>query len=270
MTPWLIAGLFVGLTTAMMGLIELNTPELRMGDDVVATVGEQSISRQEYEDALATVATDRRAPLSEAARQHVLDQLINETMLAQYGRDLELPLRSPRLRDALVDEVLEMTRLEAESERIGEDALRAYLQAHPERFRGPDLLHVEAWYAADEATAEAARTTLQSGEAQAGLKRAIVPEGPVPADTLRDYLGPEAARAAQALDPGAVSAPLVAGDAVVLLRLLARRPAPAARFADVENALREAVQHDRAEALLAGRLDALRTRYEVEVRRDAH
>ena len=34
--------------------------------------------------------------------QLALDQLINERLLAQYGKALDLPLRAPRLRDALV------------------------------------------------------------------------------------------------------------------------------------------------------------------------
>lgn len=254
---------------AMMGLVDINTPEPRSNDSAVAKVAGQSISRRQYQEALATVASERRAPLDEATRRHVLDQLINEQLLAHYGRDLELPLRSPRLRDALVDEVLEMIRLEAESEHFSPEQLRAYLQAHPERFRGPELLHVRAWYAPDEATATAALQALNTDPAGFPLERAIVPEGAVPADTLRDYLGPDAVIAARALDIGEVAPPIAAGDRFVLIQLVGRQAADAPSFEAIEGALRNAMQHDRAEQLLAARIAALRERYGVEVHGDA-
>lgn len=266
---WLIAGLVIGLTMAMMGLVDLNAPEATINESAVATVAGQSISRRQYEEALATVGADRRGPLDEATRQHVLDQLINEQLLAQYGRDLELPLRAPRLRDALVDEVLEMIRLEAESEHFSPEQLRAYLQAHPERFRGPELLHVRAWYAPDAATATNARPALEADGASTTLERAIVPDGAVPADTLRDYLGPGVVTAARALDIGEVTAPIAVGDRFVLIQLLGRQAADTPSFEPIEGALRNAMQHDRAEHLLAARLQALRERYGVEVYGDA-
>jgi hypothetical protein len=197
----------------------------------------------------------------------VLDQLINERLLAQYGKALDLPLRAPRLRDAVVDEVLEMIRVEAESEAFTPAELKTYLDAHPERFRGPDLLHVRAWYAADANAAQALAEALRAPSAQPPVAdRTSLPDGLVPADTLRDYLGPEAVAAVAALEAGEVAAPLAAGGRFLVLRLETRQSAQTPALAQVENAVRNALQRERAEALLVQRLEALRARYGVEIR----
>lgn len=266
-TPWLVAGLLIGLALAMMGLVEVNAPALDSQPSLVATVGEDRITEAEYHEALQAVAADRRAPLDGPTRAHVLDQLINERLLAQYGKALDLPLRAPRLRDALVDEVLEMIRVEAESEALKPDALQAYLDAHPERFRGPDLLHVRAWYAADADAADALAETLRASSAQPPTAdRAPLPDGLVPADTLRDYLGSKAVAAIESLKTGEVAEPLAAGQRFLVLQLQARQRAETPVLAQVENAVRSALQRERAEALLEQRLEALRARYGVEVR----
>lgn len=266
-TPWLIAGLLIGLALAMMGLVEVQAPALQSQPSLVATVGEEGITQDEYREALQAVAADRRAPLDAATRAHVLDQLINERLLAQYGRALDLPLRAPRLRDALVDEVLAMIRLEAESEALTPDALQAYLDAHAERFRGPDLLHVRAWYAADANAAQTLAETLRASSAQPPTAdRAPLPDGLVPADTLRDYAGPEAVAAIETLEIGEVTEPLAAGQRFLVLQLQARQRVATPALAQVENAVRNTLQRERAEALLEQRLEALRARYGVEIR----
>lgn len=266
-TPWLVVGLLTGLTLAMMGLVELNAPALDPKPQFVATVGEEHITKDEYRDALQAVAADRRAPLDAATRAHVLDQLINERLLAQYGKALDLPLRAPRLRDALVDEVLEMIRVEAESEAFTAAELEAYLDAHPERFRGPDLLHVRAWYAADADAAQALAERLRAPSTQPPTaNRAPLPDGLVPADTLRDYVGPEAVAVIESLSTGEVAEPVAAGQRFLVLQLQARQRAETPALKQVENAVRNAVQRERAEALLEQRLEALRARYGVEIR----
>jgi len=273
MNVWLLAGLVAGLALAMVGLMRPDTATTP--DGVVAKVGEQTVTRDEYRAALQAVASDRREPLDAADRRRVLDRLINEALLIEHGLDLDLVRQTPLLRDQLVDAVLQGIRNEADSETLTDDQVRAFFEKHKVLFTGPDLLHVQAVRTKSLPAAESATKALRNGDAPNEVQSRYpgnappLPGGPVPVDKLLDYVGPGIADAARKLSEGEVSEPIATGDAYVVLRLHTRRNAEPPPLADVEDSVRHEMRRRRTETLLQERLDALRQRYAVSIETDA-
>jgi parvulin-like peptidyl-prolyl isomerase len=92
-----------------------------------------------------------------------------------------------------------------------------------------------------------------------------LPEGALDLDTLRDYLGPTAARAASELAVGEVSAPVrgSAGYFVLVLReRLAEEPAP---FETLREQVRAEYLRSRGETALTDYLSELREAAEIRV-----
>ena len=90
------------------------------------------------------------------------------------------------------------------------------------------------------ARAAAARAALERGEAFESVRErladrdlAALPDAALPASKLVDYLGPAAAEAALALEPGRTSDPVATPAGHYLLRALEREPARAPPFEQV-------------------------------------
>lgn len=273
-TPLLIAGLLAGLAAALFGLIGSDRTADRLPPDAVARVGGDLIPRAAYEQALAAVAADKREPLTAADRRRILERLVDEALLVRHGLDLDLVRRTPALRDRLVTTVLQNVRAEADARGFDEAALRAFHERHAGRFRGPDLLHLRVLRVPDRVRAEAALAAWRGGAGFEDLRAGYdsggvpVPDGPLPAGKLRDYLGPAPVDAAAGLDAGEIGGPVPVAGGYVVLKLVARRAADTPPFAEVEEAVRHEMRRRAAEALLEERLTALRERYRIVVADD--
>lgn len=273
-TPLLIAGLLGGLAAALFGLIGPDRTADRLLPHTAARVGDDLIPRATYEQALTAVAADKRDPLDAADRRRVLERLVDEALLVRHGLDLDLVRRTPALRDRLVTTVLQNVRAEADARSFDETAVRTFYERHADRFRGPDLLHLRVLRAPDRARAEAALAAWRGGAAFADLRAAYdeggvpVPDGPLPPDKLRDYLGPAPVAAAAELDAGEVGGPVPVAGGYVVFRVVARRAGATPPFAEVAEAVRHEMRRRAAEELLAERLAALRERYPVVVADD--
>lgn len=273
-TAWLAAGMFGGLALAVAGLIAPGAGVADLPEDAVARVDGQLIGKDTYTRALNAVAEDKRDPLDAADRRQVLERLVNESLLIAHGLDLDLVRQSPRLRDLLVDEVLQGIRAQSDSRELPRDEVERFYRRHPALFTGPELLHVGVIRAGDRASAAQASHALRDGlpfsrvHARFDDGTGFLPDGPLPADKLRDYLGPEVTRRARALAPGDASEPIESGDRHVVLMLHARHAAEPPPLEQVESAVRHEIRRRRAEALLRERLAALRDRYPVTVAPD--
>lgn len=274
MTPWLAAGMLGGLILAMAGLILPAGDGDGLPEGAVARVDDHVIQRDAYAAALTAVAADKRDPLDAADRRRVLDQLVNESLLVRHGTDLDLVRQTPRLRDQLVDAVLQGIRAEAESEELSPAEVREFYQAHQALFTGPDLLHVGVLRTGDRAAAEQARQALREGTPFDRVRErfddgtGFLPDGLLPADKLRDYLGPSLAQRAGTLAAGEAAGPVESDGRFTILTLHARQPAEAPPLERVESAVRQEMRRRRAEALLQERLAALRERYPVRISPD--
>ncbi|MES1943976.1 hypothetical protein PC39_07674 [Salinisphaera sp. PC39] len=273
-TAWLAAGMFGGLVLAVAGLIDPGAGDAGLPENAVARVDGRVIGRDTYTRALKAVAEDKRDPLDDADRRQVLERLVNESLLIAHGLDLDLVRQSPRLRDQLVDEVLQGIRAQSDSRALSRDEVERFYRRHRALFTGPELLHVGVIRTGDRAAAARASDALRDGMAFSRVLArfddgtGFLPDGPLPADKLRDYLGPELTRRAEALPPGDASEPIESRGRHVVLMLHARRAAEPPPLAQVESAVRHEIRRRRAEALLRERLAALRERYPVTVAPD--
>jgi len=147
----LALGLLVGISMALIGV---GRPQLG-GDSPppgsVAIVGETPVSRESYETALAGLASDRREPLGQDEREHVLDRLIDEALLVDYGLELGLAARDSRTRADLSAAVIQLivAQAEATAGEPSDSELEAFHGENSEMFRSrPQFLDGE-WVRAD-------------------------------------------------------------------------------------------------------------------------
>ena len=98
---------------------------------------------------------------------------------------------------------------------------------------------------------------------------APVPRDLLPIAKLSEYLGPTAARAAQALDVGAASDPQRSASGITCCVLLDRAPGFAPALADVSEEVRAELRRRAGERALRSYLDDLRAQADVRVRSEA-
>src|SRR5205823_1584452 len=108
-----------------------------------ARVNQHLILRDSWLRAVAAVASERRAPLTDADQRHVLDRLIDEELLVQHGMALGLPEQDARLRSTLVSEVMLTASTGATA--MDEDALRRFYAANRDFFTPAARLRVAVW-----------------------------------------------------------------------------------------------------------------------------
>src|SRR5262249_53256001 len=157
-------------------------------------------------------------------KQHVLDRLIEEELLVQRGLELGLAQNDRRVRGDLVSAVIQAVVSESDSDEPDDSDVADFYAKNGDYFTrsGRPLVRsllVRGPPTRDESEARAraadAVTRLRAGERFEQVEHELgdVPVAPTPADflpaaKLREYLGPTAARVAEALAEGEVSEPL--------------------------------------------------------------
>jgi len=255
----------MGFALAVASLLSVSDP-VALPDGAVARVNDVLIRAPVYERAISGLAGDRRSPLTPADRRHVLDRLIDEELLVQYGLSLQLARSDRRIRGDLVSAVIaaQVASVDGASPSLAE--MQAFYRENRGFFRPPERLHVRSlWVRADpirtqEEAAERARSAalrLRAGEDFEVVSTALgdpevapVPDGPLPLAKLREYIGPAALVVAQQLAIGQVSYPIVAGGGVRVLVLVGKTPPVVPPFAEIEDQVRsELIQQSGDEAL---------------------
>jgi parvulin-like peptidyl-prolyl isomerase len=260
-----------GLAVALAGAL---SPRVRLDrGDAAAVVNDVAIPRAALERAAARLGV---SPDDAAARDAVLARLVDEELLVQRAGEIGLVDSDREIRKALVRAAIDRT-VDAAPRTATEAALRTFHAANADFFRAPRRLHLRALAfplrgepdtaarrAADAHRAlaggapfdEVARKAVQEG---AAVPVASVADEPLPEPALRRALGPTLAEAALALDaPGAVSAPVRAGDALHVVLLVDAQPAHGAPFEDVRDAVEAEWRRRAADEALAALLARLR------------
>ena len=244
----LVAGLAVGVLLAATGLRPERAHELP--PHAVARVNQQLIPRDAWLRAVAAVASDRRAPLTDADQRRVLERLIDEELLVQHGVALGLVENDTRLRSTLVAEVMLAARTAARAA-PDEAELRRFHEDHREFFAPAGRVRVQAW-------------RVDAGGARVPYEPAI-PDALLPPAKLQAYLGPTLTAAALGLAAGTSGEwPDAAGGQVVLQVLEVQR-GPAPSFEQVREAVRVEAQRRADEAAVRALLAELRRRGDVVV-----
>jgi parvulin-like peptidyl-prolyl isomerase len=276
---WLLAGgVALGLAGAAFGLLRGGGgPGLPA--DAVAAVNGEPIPADEYERTLAAFAADRRAPLGDEDRRHVLDRMIEEELLVQRGLELGLARHDRRVRADLTSALIASVVSEAEERAPDASELEAFYAAELGFFARPGRLRVRQVLvraggdaAAAEARAGQAAARLRAGEELARVaaelgdpEDAPLPDALLPPVKLREYLGPTALRALLALEAGQVSEPVRSEAGWRVLVVAEREEEYAPPLAEIEEQVRAEWVRRQGERALREYLDELRGRADVRL-----
>lgn len=269
---WLFSGLFLGLVLALYSLLDTQAVDLPEG--TVARVNDRFISQADYARALAAVVSDSEAALSDSRRRHILNRLIDEELLLQYGMDQGLVRSDGRVRASLVSAVLAAKSAAAETEVIGDEAARAFYTEHRDYFSRPQQLRVTLLQISDSQQAEAVRQAWQAGASIRALRAdyaiqvaAHVPDALLPLGKLRQLIGASLTQAAMTLQPGEISPLIEIDDAAWLLRVEQRIDGSPA-FEQVIDQVKAEMRRRGAETAVREALNQLREEHQVVIDED--
>lgn len=277
-------GAALGLALATIDLLSVGDA-LTPASEGIASVNGVAIREEDYERALAAFASDRRSPVEPDDRRHVLDRLIDEELLVQRGLDLGLSRRDRRVRADIVSAMIDAITAEARTSEPESSEVEAFYAANRDYFARPGRIRarqilVRASTTRPDAEARAraleAARRLRAGEDFGRVRDELgdpevapLPDAPLPAAKLREYLGPTPAEALLGIAPGQVGEPVRSSAGYHVLVVVERTDADVPPLADVEPEVRAEVRRRRADQALRAYLDDLRRSGEVRVRETA-
>jgi hypothetical protein len=235
------------------------TPNAPAREGVVATVNGVPIDEAVLNQAMAALAKDRREPLSEADRRYLLDRLIDEELLVQFGLSEKLAESDRAVRTAIVGALMEREKAYPCPGDCGGDDLRAFFEAHKDEFREGDRLRARSlWFSNARpdvaARAAEARASLAAGEPFEAVRDSASARDPseppaalMTVAELARYLGPTAAETAAGLEPGAWSEPIETPGGFRLVGIVEKQPGREPRFEDVRSAVRARLERQARE-----------------------
>jgi len=227
-------GALVGLALAGFALFTAKgTSTLAVPPEDVALVNEQPINRVDYIAQIQALYGVDLAHATEAQRHKVLDDMIREELFVQRGKELDVASTDPEVRSAMVNAVEQMAAADAISVQPGDAKLRAYFEAHPERYAEEGRMTVQDFVfpaAAADAAAQAAQALKSGGPAPEIVSRfGGVDSGKVNGEEFyfaaKIHLGDQLFAVARTLSDGGVSSPVVLPDGIHLLAMI-RNMAP--------------------------------------------
>lgn len=277
----LALGAAIGIAAALAGTTDVSRGERKLAPDDVALVNGVPIRLADYLRALAALASDRRSELTEADRRHVIDRLIDEELLVQYGVELGLLQSDRRVRGDLVSAVLAAQVASVDGFEPTGDEVAAYYEEHGDFFSSPGRLRLQVvWVrgeplrAADAAMVRAARAAeaLRGGEDIDSVRRqwgdepvAPLPNSLLPPAKVREYLGPAVTAAALQMNPGEVGDPLRSGSGAYVVQVLEREDRWRPPLAEVELQVRAEMQRRAGDDAVRAALERLRAEGAVVV-----
>ncbi len=139
----LFAGMAAGLVLSLYGVTR--DPAASLPEGVIARVGDQELLVTDYQRTVNSLQAERRKPLDADMRAQVLERLIDEYLLLQHARQLDLSFQVPTLRKRTVDQVLQVLRNQAQAMEPSEGELQRFLEENAGYFglrevTGPDAL----------------------------------------------------------------------------------------------------------------------------------
>jgi parvulin-like peptidyl-prolyl isomerase len=285
---WLLGlGAAAGLVFAAAGILE-TAPGGSLPEGAAAVVDGTIIRESRYRRALSALAQDRRDPLTEKDRVHILNRLIEEELLVQRAAELGLDRSDPVVRNTLVSAMIETIVAGVGQTEPSSEAVAAFYDENREFFARTDRFWVRQLRFSvskgdsnsgegdddDTARAKAEEATrrLREGETLSVLARELgaggilpLPDGYLPAAKLREYLGPTPALHAAQLQTGEVSDPVRGGSAYHVLQMVERVTSPPLPLEAVESQVRAEMRRRAGDESLRSYLDQLRADAEVRL-----
>ena len=249
-------------------------------EDVVATINGNAIPADRYYGAIAEMAIQDRGPeLTVEQRESMLNDLITDELLVERGLELRLVRHIGAARRALTTAVIESVLAPIDAQLPSDDDLRAFYEEQVDQFEARYSYHVEAVFirghtADDLERARQAQASLAGGEPALAVETQFgdpspirLPDGPTPAGTLRNYIGPTATRTAAELEPGGVSDPIRVANGYRIIQLIDRVVDARPAFEDVRDSVLLLWRRQQEEQALADTVERLRNDADVVVNR---
>ncbi len=118
-------GVLLGIASARRD--QRTLPSDTLPNDAIALVNGKLIREDEFANAVALLAGDKRDAISEVDRAHVLQRLIEEELLVQQGIARGFVASERSVRQAIATAMLDAIVAESASEQSADAALRDYL-----------------------------------------------------------------------------------------------------------------------------------------------
>jgi parvulin-like peptidyl-prolyl isomerase len=226
------AGALLGLALAGYALFTARgTSTLHVPAEDVALVNQKPISRSDFLIQLNTLNGVDLSHATPEQRTKVLDGLIREELFVQRAEELDLAATDPEIRTAMSNSVEFEIAADAIAEQPTEQALRAYYDAHRERYATEGTMTVRDILFKSDAMVDAQKVAdaLQSAAPSAALLQARhATESTRAGDeqfyfAARIHLGPQLFAAALHLSDAGVSAPIRDGEFIHVLYMVKNR-----------------------------------------------
>jgi parvulin-like peptidyl-prolyl isomerase len=271
----LALGALCGFFLAATGLLETDTPE---AIDAVATVNDEVISKEDYLTYLSLLAKDKRNPLSEDDRRHVLNRMIEEKLIIERGLDIGLAQSDPNIRKLITSAMIQTITADASTRQADEQTLRDFYQQNQAYFSLPSRLHLQRMiFRSDDqahalAQAKKAYQQLAAGEDFQSVKQQLaspevltIPNSPLPPNKLRQYIGPQLTEAALLMQSGTISQPIEDNSGYTLLYVIANERAQPQPFEDVENLVANEYRRRAGDQILRDYMQRMREQADIRV-----
>jgi parvulin-like peptidyl-prolyl isomerase len=267
-------GAVAGLAAAGAALFTAHgTTTLVVPAEDVALVNGQAVARSDYLAGLRALYDASPSEATPAQRRKVLDDLITEELMVQRGRELDVAAVDPDVRAATVNAVEQSVAADALTRIPPPEALRAYYQAHKDRYADEGVI-VARDLVFPPAAATAAAEALAAGRpveavlAQFGGRDSGRTKGEEFYFAARIHLGGAVFDAARATASGGVAAPVSQPDGVHLVQVLRNRaPIPLSYEAALPS-VRDDYTQAAVKRLQAQHADFLRKRASILVASD--
>lgn len=262
---WLAVGALVGLTAAAFGILRQSSAVAELPETAVASVNDVLIGRDRFEGALARLRINDPGDTEKAA---ILARLVEEELMVQRGVELGMTESDTEVRNAILNSLVASVTAEADAAAPTDDELKDYMANNAERFSYTASLSVRAWETDNEPLAQqfisALRMTGSPPEIEGIGGLPDLPTDLLPADELRNHLGP-AITAAAAEMPDGTSAVFARRGRWLVVQVVAKERGYITDLDAVRNRVLLDYRRNLADEMLAQYIDNLRQRADVTV-----
>jgi parvulin-like peptidyl-prolyl isomerase len=269
------AGAIVGLVTAGFGLFTAKgTSTLMVPAEDVALVNQQPISRIDYIALLQTLYSTDLVHATTAQKQRVLNDMIQEELEVQRGKELDVAAGDPEVRTAIAAAVEQQAAMPAFTDKSSEQKLRAFFDTHREKYSSEGIISLHDLLFADTATAVEASAALRAGQTVETVLQKFKGRDTEKVKgedfyfAAKIHLGDTLFAAAQKLPDGAVSEPVPTEEGVHVLAVVKNTPPVPLSYDAIRARVADDYRADAATRLQATTRDFLRKRADILISED--
>ncbi|PHS21791.1 MAG: hypothetical protein COA85_12515 [Robiginitomaculum sp.] len=281
--PWrrllFLGGIIGGLALASLAaLTGGNTTNTALPPGAVARVNEAVILRADLVRALNAVSAGKRNLLTAEDKAVIMQRLIEQELLVQRALNRGLAEEDPTLRNALVRAVTKDVVTRSRAKPVSPARLRDYYFQNKARFARPERFYVQAIFLPKkQAATQMAQfdRALKEGPTPDDLRQRFggqtppVPQGLLPIQKLKDYVGPAPIAALKILSTGQWSPWIEEKSGYWRLYLVNRTRTRIPELSSIRDQVEAAYLDERDDTALRRYIDRLKRKARIELSTDA-